>query len=426
MSTALYLATASADLHERFQLAAGGRDLTLFQGALPSHPAELVARSAITSLPDVVAIDAHQRSQEALNLAGLIERHYPQVSVVLVSDIGSDLSLDAMRVGIRDILHPAAELSEVQAVVERAAQAAQVRRALAASEGPGGGSGPARSRVISVVSPKGGVGKTTVSTNLAVGLARTAPGATVLVDLDIQFGDVASALNLEPEYFLPDTLTGSAARDTMVLKTFLTLHKTGLYVICGPETPAAADSVSAEQVSRLLQMLASEFEYVVVDTAPGLSEHTLAAMDQSTDLVLLTSMDVPGVRGLRKELDTLTELNLLNDSGHIVLNFADTRGGLTVADIEATIGTKVHLTIPRSKAAPLSVNQGVPLLQSEVKDPMTRQLQQLVGRFAPTPAVRTRSLPTIRTRSLIAKERGVEPAPRRAKSRWRLPRRVVA
>ncbi|MCW2802451.1 MAG: pilus assembly protein CpaE [Propionibacteriaceae bacterium] len=426
MSAALYLATASADLHARFQLATGGRDLTLFQGALPSDPAELVARSAITSLPDVVAIDAHQRSQEALNLAGLIERHYPQVSVVLVSDIGSELSLDAMRVGIRDILHPAAELSEVQAVVERAAQAAQLRRALAASEAPGGASGPARSRVISVVSPKGGVGKTTVSTNLAVGLARTAPGATVLVDLDIQFGDVASALNLEPEYFLPDTVTDSAARDTMVLKTFLTQHKTGLYVICGPETPAAADSVTAEQVSRLLQMLASEFEYVVVDTAPGLSEHTLAAMDESTDLVLLTSMDVPGVRGLRKELDTLTELNLLNDSGHIVLNFADTRGGLTVADIEATIGTKVHLTIPRSKAAPLSVNQGVPLLQSDVKDPMTRQLQQLVGRFAPTPAVRTRSLPTIRARSLIAKERGTEPAPRRAKSRWRLPRRAVA
>ena len=149
----------------------------------------------------------------------------------------------------------------------------------------------------------------------------------------------ASALNLDPEYSLPDTLHGPASRDTMVLKTFLTLHETGLYVICGPKSPAAADSITAPQVSHLLQMLASEFQYVVVDTAPGLSEHVLAAMDESSDLVLVTSMDVPGVRGLRKELDALTELGMLRDSRCVVLNFTDSHAGLSVADAEATIGT---------------------------------------------------------------------------------------
>ena len=109
---------------------------------------------------------------------------------------------------------------------------------------------------------------------------RTASNSTVLVDLDIQFGDVGSALNLDPEHTLPDTLRGPASRDTMVLKTFLTLHETGLYVICGPDSPAAADSITGPEIGHLLQMLASEFAYVVVDTAPGLSEHVLAAMDQ--------------------------------------------------------------------------------------------------------------------------------------------------
>jgi pilus assembly protein CpaE len=236
------------------------------------------------------------------------------------------------------------------------------------------------------VSPKGGVGKTTVATNLAVGLARTAPNSTVLVDLDIQFGDVATALGLQPEYTLPDAVHGPASRDAMVLKTFLTLHATGLYAICGAESPAAADSITSDEVGRLLQVLASEFRYVVVDTAPGLSEYTLAAMDQSSDLVLVTSMDVPGVRGLRTEMATLTELGMLPDARHVVLNFADRHSGLSTSDVEATLGTAIDVLIPRSRAAMTSVNQGVPLLQSGVRDPMTRQLRRLVDRFVPASA----------------------------------------
>jgi pilus assembly protein CpaE len=267
--------------------------------------------------------------------------------------------------------------------------------------------------VISVVSPKGGVGKTTVATNLAVGLAGTAPQATVLVDLDLQFGDVASGLDLDPEYYLPAAVRGPAATDTMVLKTFLTLHETGLYVLCAPEVPVDADGITAEDVARLLRMLAAEFRYVVVDTAPGLSDHTLAAMDETTDLVLLTSMDVPGLRGLRKELDTLRELKLLERHTQVVVNFADPSSGLSRADVEATIGAPVDLMLPRSKAAPASVNLGVPLLQSGVRDPMTKQLRALVSCF--TAGV----LPAKPAAPLGRKARGkAAPAPRRAASGW--------
>src|SRR5699024_9231265 len=112
---------------------------------------------------------------------------------------------------------------------------------------------------------------------------------------------------------------------------------------------------------------------------------TLAAMDHTTDLVLLTSMDVPGVRGLRKELDTLGALGQEHDSRHIVLNFADPKAGLSVADVEATLAAPVDLTLPRSHAVPISVNQGAPLLQTLQRDPVTRQLQRLVSRFLPDP-----------------------------------------
>jgi len=281
---------------------------------------------------------------------------------------------------------------------------------------------PSTGRVISVVSPKGGVGKTTVATNLAVGLARIAPQATVLVDLDIQFGDVASGLNLDPDYFLPSAVNGPASRDTMVLKTVLTLHETGLYVIAAPESPVEADGISADDVRRLLRTLASEFRYVVVDTAPGLSEHTLAVMDETTDVVLLTSMDVPGLRGLRKEVDTLRALDLLEGRRQVVINFADPAAGLSTADIEATIGTRVDVLLPRSKAVPASVNLGVPLLQSGARDPVSKQLRALVDRLSEGAgsAKATKPLPGFRASAAT-------PAPRRAASGWfRRPRTVAS
>jgi pilus assembly protein CpaE len=242
--------------------------------------------------------------------------------------------------------------------------------------------GQTSGRVITVLSPKGGVGKTTVATNLAVGLALAEPNSTVLVDLDVQFGDVGSALDLTPQHVLTDVVRGAATGDSMVLKTYLTLHaETGLYVVCGVDNPADADGVTGDDVSRLLATLATEFRNVVVDTAPGLSEHTLAALDRTTDPILLASMDVPGVRGLRKELDVLDALGMFPGERFVAVNFADRRTGISVADVAATLGRDVDLVLPRSRAVPASVNLGVPVLQSGVRDPITKPLRSLVERF---------------------------------------------
>jgi pilus assembly protein CpaE len=279
-------------------------------------------------------------------------------------------------------------------------------------------------RIITIVSPKGGVGKTTISTNIAVGLARRVPNSTVIVDLDIQFGDVGSALDLEPEHFLADAVHGAARHDAMVLKTFLTPHPSGLYAICAPNSPADADRITAEDIGHLVRTLAAEFRYVVLDTAPGLSETTLAALDQTSDLIMLTSMDVPGVRGLRKELDTLAELGMMVPSRQVVLNFADSKGLLSVADVEATIGTGVDLLLPRSKATVTSVNQGVPLLLSDGRDPMAKQLRRLVDRLtAGDPAAQNGKTKSTETMTVHAP---VKANARRAASRWRRTRQVLA
>jgi pilus assembly protein CpaE len=378
------LAAAGEELSQRVLAAADGDVHALPAGRLPGDPARLFEQLLDGELPEVLLIGPDAAPAEVLGLAARLDVQCPGISVVLLARPEPELWQAAMRAGIRDLLDPASDVGEIQAAIERAALAAAGRRrALRPVEDSARYTG----RVITVASPKGGVGKTTVATNLAIGLTSSAPQSTVLVDLDVQFGDCASALGLLPEYTLPDAVHGPASQDTMVLKTFLTQHPSGLYAVCGSESPAAGDTVTAADVNRLLASLAREFRYVVVDTAPGLSEQTLAALDRATDVVMLSSMDVPGVRGLRKELDVLRELCMIPAGRHVVMNFADPKGGLSVRDVETTIGTGVDVVLPRSREVPASTNRGVPLLQSGGRDPMTKELRRLVSRFAATPLV---------------------------------------
>jgi pilus assembly protein CpaE len=379
------LAGAGEDLILRVKQATDGDVSVLPPGRLPGDPACLFEQLLDGELPDVLLVGPHAPAPEVLTLAARLDVQSPGISVVLMAEPSPEMWQAAMRAGIRDLLSPGADVDEIRAAVERAGQAAAGRRRVLR---PVSETERYTGRVITIASPKGGVGKTTVSTNLAIGLTAAAPQSTVLVDLDVQFGDVASALGLVPEYTLPDAVRGPASEDTMVLKTFLTQHPSGLYAVCGAESPAAGDTVSGEDVTRLLASLAREFRYVVVDTAPGLSEPTLAALDRATDVVMLTSMDVPGVRGLRKELDVLRELAMIPAGRHVVMNFADPKGGLQVRDVETTIGTGVDVVLPRSKAVPASTNQGVPIIQSHRRDPMAKEMRRLVARFAATPLMK--------------------------------------
>lgn len=409
-------ATASAELEQRLVAAAQGAVAVLPPGPLPDDLGQLLHQLGRSTVPAVVVLDCALGQPEALALAGRLSGAAGP-RVVLVSDAGAELGLAALRAGVFDIVHPGAEVAELAAVLGQARATVQPVPAT-----PVGGPGPARQgRVISVVSSKGGVGKTTVSTNIAVGLAKHAPQSTVLVDLDVQFGDVASALNLDPEYSLLDAVDLARSGDGMALKTSLSLHETGLYVLAAPDSPAAADRITAADVDLLLSMLAAEFAYVVIDTAPGLSEHTLAALDRTTDPVLLTSLDVPGLRGLRKEVDTLRELGMLPEARRLVVNFADPRSGLRVADVEATIGTRVDVSLPRSRTVPASVNVGVPLLQAGGSDKTTKLLRTLVrGLVAGSEVATPEAAPRSR------RSRRETPAPRRAAHRWLTPVRSAS
>lgn len=245
-----------------------------------------------------------------------------------------------------------------------------------------------RTKVIVVISPKGGSGKTAVSSNLAVALAERHPGRVVAVDLDVQFGDLGLALALTPEHTLAQ-LSRTSQIDATTVKLHLTPATDGLFVLAGASDPVDADSISHAHVSLVLPLLAQDFDFVIVDTPAGLDERTLAALECATDLLLVSSLDVTSIRSLRKAVDTLDHIGVTAER-RLLLNRADSKVGLNPHDAEEVMGMEIACSIPSSREIPLSLNLGTPVVASEPKSAVAKQLRQLAQLFAPVEAQRTR------------------------------------
>jgi pilus assembly protein CpaE len=383
--SALLLATPSEAFEQRVQRALldapigrrGGHRRYWREHLLDETPQRIVDELVRTN-PDVIAFGPELAVDTALELARLVDAQRPDVVVVLVAEPSIQLLERALRAGARDVIAPDAGDDDMRSALLRALDAGSRRRSTLASIDANG----PPCQVIAVLSPKGGTGKTTVSTNLSLGLAHQHPGEVVIVDLDLQFGDVASALHLVPEHTFADIVNSPLSLDSTALKTFLTAHPSGVYALCAPDKPAGADVITPDLVQRVVALLGGDFRYIVVDTGSGLDEPTLAVLGLCTDFLCLTSTDVPSVRNTRKAVETLDLLGHTAQRRHFVVNRADAKVGLAVKDIEATVGLAVDVAIPSSRTVPMAVNQGRPVLESDPRGPVGIALFELVHRFA--------------------------------------------
>ncbi len=326
----------------------------------------------------VVVIDGTGDVNAAIQIAQDFDDLRPEVTLVLYAQATTDVVAHAMQAGVRDVLTPGADGDRVREAVKRALEVADRRQTLRAA------TNETRNRLIMVLSPKGGAGKTTVSTNLAVGLAKRAPKQVVLVDADLQFGDVGNALRLLAETSVRDAIAGGL-HDVTEVKVHLTPHRSGLFALCAPDLPGVADEITAQAFTKAVTMLAEEFRFVVVDTDPGLGERTLAVMDHATDIVFVAATDVASVRGLHKTIDALDRIGMTKQERHFVLNRSDAKVGLEIGDIAATIGMQPDVLVPSHVSLPVSMNQGMPVLEANDGSPAIAPLWQLVDRFLPDP-----------------------------------------
>ena len=332
--------------------------------------------------PHVIMLGPELGTEMALALVELLGKARPDTSVVLVAQPNAELFHSALRAGATDVLAPDADDSSWAFAIERAiATTSRIRGITATVPEP---SPQAKAQVVTILSPKGGSGKTTVASNMAVTLAKHQPGEVVLVDLDLQFGDVAHALRIAPEYTLAEAT--SASMETTALKAFLT-HRDPLYALCAPEQPEQADDIAAESVGIVLDQLASTFQTLILDTPAGLDDVTLAAIDRSTDLVFISSTDVPSVRAVQKELEILDRMGIVGPKRHLVMNRSDAKVGLDSKDIAITTGLAIEASVPSSRQIPIAMNRGIPLTELEPRSPAAKSIAgfaELLAGIEPT------------------------------------------
>ena len=306
-----------------------------------------------------------------------INRVNPGIYLVLVSDPRPGLFERALRAGVRDVIAPSASDDAIIDALERGFDHAARWRA---SSGSGGGATSEKKkekRIFTVLSPKGGVGKTFCTTNIAMALNLHEPGKVAVIDLDLQFGDVAGAMHLSPEHTVADAARGMMNQEmnatNSMVKVFLTAHESGIYVMCSPEDPAEADEITYEQSIHITKALSGSFDYVVVDTCAGLDPHALSIAEISSDLIFVCSVDVSSVRSLRRELDSLDRLGMTHQARHLVLNRFDAPGGARPEDVEVAVGLEASVMIPADRNVLAAANQGVPITIADPKSAIARK-----------------------------------------------------
>lgn len=285
-----------------------------------------------------------------------------------------------------------AEVADIVVLPQPAEQVAFTLRKAARTAAPlGSGADQGRAQVITVFSPKGGTGKTVVSTNLAAGIAKHDGPRTLLIDLDLQFGDAAIMLGIEPEQTLHDLVTAPGKLDAEKLGGYLTRHAaSGLDVLAGPLRPEEGELVAERGVERLLEVARSAYDVVVVDTSPSFHGPTLSALDCTDVLLLLCTPEVPTLKNVRLGVETLRRLSFADARMSIVLNRADAGAGIRKPEVEGALGMAVSYELPNTPEVPVAVNRGTPLTvaspSSEFSGAVWNMSRSLLGRKRATKA----------------------------------------
>jgi pilus assembly protein CpaE len=316
----------------------------------------------------------------ALSVAEQLRLERPDVGVVLLRRrLDVTVLAQALRAGVREVVSS----DDLGTLTE----ACQRSRELSLRLGSLGDATPShQGRVVTVFAAKGGVGKTTMSTNLAAELA-TSGAKVLLVDLDLAFGDVAITLGLLPERTTADLVAMSGHLDEHGLASVVTSHDSGLDALCAPASPADAERIPGPLVTELVRTARRMYDVVLIDTPPAFTEHVLAAFDASDLSILIATLDIPAIKNLRLTLDTLDLLGHPRESEVIVLNRSDAKVGLTAGDVATALGRSIAVQVPNSSAVPAAINRGVPIVLDAPRHPVSAALKALARDHVRAPLV---------------------------------------
>jgi pilus assembly protein CpaE len=246
--------------------------------------------------------------------------------------------------------------------------------------------GARRGRIVTVFSPKGGTGKTVIATNTAASVAKYEGKKALLLDLDLQFGDAAIMLGIEPEKTIYDLVVAPGELDTEKLAGYVTRHASGLDILPAPLRPEDAELVTEAKLGQLLEVAKQSYDVIVVDTSPFFHGPMLATLDRTDELLLVCSLDVPTLKNVRLALQTLELLSFPTERIQLVLNRANSKVGMKPGEVESALQVKVRFSVPSDRAVPIAVNRGNPTVLADARADFSKAVREMAAAVVPADA----------------------------------------
>ena len=317
--------------------------------------------------PDILVLELPSRPEPTLELIHRLKTDLPDMGIILTSqDHSPDLILRSMRVGAQEFLARPVNIPELAESVRRLSGRVQASRP---ERAPG--------KIIAVFSNKGGVGVTSIATNLAVSFAKNAKMSTALVDLNMQMAEVGLHLDLAPTYTIADAL-GTGNLDESRLKGLLTEHGSGVQLLSTPEDPVEGEMISPGLLLEVFILLRGMFDVVIVDAGHAFDSRVLEVLGLADTIMVIAGLDVPTVRNTRRCLSLFAQLGYTQDKVRLVLNRDTKKSKVTLEDLEETAGCPVFWQLPSDyKSLIDAIDSGVPAMLQNPKSKIAKSIEDL-------------------------------------------------
>jgi len=367
--TFVVLSTGLENFKEiRAALAADGRGQLLAGG----NDTEQLHEEIVRLKPSAAIIALGSNAEQAIKFIKRLNSESPRTAVISAAhDASTDLILQSLRAGAREFLRLPISQEELKTVLDRVAEfsAGQV-------DAP-----KKKGRMIAVFSSKGGCGTSFIATNLAAATA----ARTVLVDLNLQAGDLPLFLGVDPKYSFADMAENRTRLDDALIKSFTTPYSAKLSLLAAPKEADSADEIEPEHVFEVLQRLRESYDYVVLDPQHTFDSITLAALDQSDEIVLILTLDIPAIRSTQRALEIFDRLGYPRKKIRIVVNRWSKQIDLDLRQVEKFLGEPVIGFVPSDyQTAVTSINLGRPLVQSDPNCKIALEIRRIARVIATT------------------------------------------
>jgi pilus assembly protein CpaE len=343
--------------------------------------------------PDVILMDINMPGMDGITATEIIANTVPGSPIIMMSvQSEQDYLRRSMLAGAREFLVKPFSADELVNAIRHVHEIEKVKRARyeqVSPAQPAGGStqpagGPTHGKIITFFSPKGGVGRTTISTNLAVALHQSTGQPVCLVDGSLPFGDIAVILNMSPKAKTIADLVGAFDQvDAEVMESVLVSHSTGIKVLLAPPTPEAAELITGANIKKVLETLRESYAYVVVDTWPSFQEQVLTMLDVADVILTLMTLEITSLKNVRVFMEIVEKLGYDEQKVQLVANRNDSSGGIKTSDVESSLARKIpHTIVSDGRALVLAVNRGVPFVISHRDSQVAKDIFTLAAKLS--------------------------------------------